>query len=175
MGEPGRPTDLTKELLGEIKQSILAGNDLRETAKVCGIVESTLYSWTRDNYLKLTDKIEDWHAERRLGKSVRKIEELVDSEEEKIALGASTFFAETLGKRLYSKRTEMTGADGKNLIPEPILSKANEIPDNNSNKEGDGSVQENTDSSRGNVSIEDGINTPILDSSSTVGQEQDVD
>lgn len=129
MADVGRPSDLTKELFGKIKESILNGNNLGETAKICEIPVNTFYTWTSDNYLKLADRIEEWHAERRLGKSVKKIEELIDSEEEKIALGASTFFAETLGKRIYSKRTEQTGADGEKLTIQVINYGENTVRD----------------------------------------------
>ena len=120
MADVGRPSLLTDELLVKIKQYILEGKTYEETANLCGIEPNTFYRWTSDNYLKLADKIEEWHAERRLGKSIKKIEELIDSEEEKIALGASTFFAETLGKRIYSKRIEQTGADGEKLTIQVI-------------------------------------------------------
>ena len=34
-----------KELLRKIKESILAGNDLKTTANICEIPESTLYTY----------------------------------------------------------------------------------------------------------------------------------
>lgn len=55
---PGRKTILDKKLFGKIQESILDGNDLRKTAKVCGIEENTLYDWTANNYLNLADKID---------------------------------------------------------------------------------------------------------------------
>jgi hypothetical protein len=64
MAEAGRKTILDKELIGRIKKSILEGNNIKETAKICEIPESTLYTWTRDNYLNISDKIEGWKRDR---------------------------------------------------------------------------------------------------------------
>jgi hypothetical protein len=66
-----------------------------------------------------------------LRKAELNIEVLQESEDEKVNLQANTFVLETLGKKQYSKRNELTGADGKDL-PTPIL---NGISTNNSNTE----------------------------------------
>ena len=136
----GRNTILTEELFKKIKDSILDGNDLRETAKVCGINEGTLYVWHSDNYLNIKDKIEGWHRDRKLMKAEKKIEELIYSEDEKVSLNASTFIAKTLGKATYSERTEITGKDGKDLLPKPMvdvtkLKEEDGVFNNNSNEE----------------------------------------
>ena len=132
----GRPTDLTKELFRKIKECILDGNNLRETAKLSEIPESTLYTWHSDNYLNIADKIEGWKRDRKLMLAERNLEDdmLLDPTEmeaRKVRQKASMFVAETLGKdRGYSKRSELTGADGKDL-PTPIM----HVPRDDSNKE----------------------------------------
>lgn len=75
--KPGPEPLLTDELLGKIKKSILDGNDLRETAKVCKIIESTLYTWTRDNYLNISDKIEGWKRDRKVMLAAKNVEEML--------------------------------------------------------------------------------------------------
>ena len=122
MAEVGRNTILDKELFAKIKQSILNGNDLRQTAKVCEICESTLYTWSCDNYLNIKDKIEGWRRDRKLMLAENNLEAIMclgisDRDTIKTVADVSKFVAETLGKHIYSKRSEMTGADGKDLQP----------------------------------------------------------
>ena len=48
-----------------------------------------------------------------------RVEALMDSEDERIATSNSHFTLETLAKELgYSKRTEVTGKDGRDLVPD---------------------------------------------------------
>lgn len=134
--KPGPKTVLTEELFGKIKKSILEGNDLRATAKICGILENTFYTWHSDNYLSLADKISNWKKDYKLSlananiveflkmddKNVRQVgKELIEFKDPaltRIKADMSKFVAETLGKDDYSKRSELTGKDGSNLIPE---------------------------------------------------------
>ncbi len=125
MGEAGRPTELTQELFDKIRQSILDGNDLRKTAKVCEINEGTLYQWHSKNYSNLTDKIEGWKRDRKLMLAERNLEAILclgvsDKDSLKVVSDMTKFTLETLNKRDYSKRNELTGADGKEL-PTPII------------------------------------------------------
>jgi hypothetical protein len=121
MADVGRPTALDNDLLRKIKQSILDGNDLKKTANVCEIPESTLYTWHSDNYLTLADKIEGWRRDRKLmlaNENIVKILQLDINDKDfvKTVSDMSKFVAETLDKKNYSKRTENTGADGKDLV-----------------------------------------------------------
>ena len=118
---PGPESILTEELFRKIKQSILDGNDLRETAKVCEIVESTLYTWHSDNYLNIRDKIEGWRRDRKLklaDKNHEKILQLGTDNKEtlKVVADMTKFTLETLDKSNYSARHEHTGADGSPLV-----------------------------------------------------------
>jgi len=119
MEKVGRKTDLTDKLFKQIKQSILDGNDLRKTAKVCNINEGTLYVWHSDNYLNIKDKVEGWKRDCKLNKADRNINKILDlqvgKEHTKVVADMSKFVKETLDKPNYSKRTENTGADGKDL------------------------------------------------------------
>ena len=151
----GRPTDLTEKLLKEIKQCILDGKNLKETAteiftnssevsekeKGKGIENyiQKIYNWNGDNYLNLGDKIEGWRRDRKLILAEGVIEEMLlipvttlkwqgkgeDAEEVcvtdaglvRVKADMGKFVTETLGKKHYAKRSELTGADGKDLIP----------------------------------------------------------
>jgi len=126
------------ELLRKIKQSILDGNDLKTTANVCGIVESTFYTYTSSNYLNISDKIEGWRRDRKLMLADRNIESILclglsDKQALKVVADMSKFVKETLDKENYSKRSELTGKGGTQLIPEntqeikDLTSQLNEI------------------------------------------------
>jgi len=97
MGEAGRPTDLTKELVSKIKQSILDGNNLKETAKtVFDTLEQfkdttgeerdkelanftqKIYNWNYDNYLNISDKIEGWRRDRKVLLATNNLEEYLE-------------------------------------------------------------------------------------------------
>lgn len=122
MGEisklPGPDTLLDDKLMREIKEGILKGLNLKEIANLRGIAEQTLYSWSRDNYLNLADKIENWKRDRKLLLAERNIEEFLEmphntTDKMKVKADISKFVAETLGKDTYSKRGEITGKNGE--------------------------------------------------------------
>jgi len=142
----GRPTDLTEELIDKIKQSILDGNDLKTTASIIGKSEDVMYQWNSKNYSGIADKIENWKRDRKLILAERNIEEILEMETTnyaknklgdlvevndtqilKVKADMSKFVSETLGKDKYSKRNELSGVDGKDLIPKPLL---NAVQDN---------------------------------------------
>ncbi len=123
----GPKTKLTDELFKEIKRSILDGNDLKETAKICEINEGTFYVWHSNNYLNLADKIDGWKRDRRLmladitSDTIQTLPVFddngkLDKELLKIKQKEAEFIRETLGKQHYSKRSELTGKDGEAII-----------------------------------------------------------
>ncbi len=162
MAEVGRPTDLTDELIKEIKQQILDGKNIKDTAKhifnnYAEISEKEkengesnyiqkLYNWKSENYLNIGDKIEGWQRDRKLAKAEGILEEMLDmpiqtlqwqgrgNQAEQVVItdvglvrtkqDTAKFVAETLGKRNYSKRTELSGVDGKDLIPKQDVQSA---------------------------------------------------
>lgn len=60
--KPGPESILTHELVLKIKENVVEGKTLRETAQNVGISESTLYSWKYDNYQNIADKLNTWEA-----------------------------------------------------------------------------------------------------------------
>lgn len=152
--EAGRPTELTEELLIKIKGLILEGKYLNEIAKICEIPEITIYTWSSRNYLDFYNKVENWKRDYKLklaneniveflkmtDRNVKQVgEELIEFKDPaltRIKADMSKFVAETLGKDDYSKRNELTGKDGTNLIPESskeseaLADKLNELAKN---------------------------------------------
>ncbi len=116
----GRPTELTDEMVAKIKQAILNGNNLKETAKIIDKSYSTLTDWTYRNYSNISDKIEGWKRDYKLKLADINIDKILklkhdDKDFTKTVADMSKFVKETLDKKNYSKRTENTGADGKDL------------------------------------------------------------
>lgn len=132
-----------QELLKKIKQSILDGNDLRETARICGINESTFYVYHSDNVLNIADKIAGWKRDRKLMLANKNIEKILllpteDKDYVKVVNDMTKFVAETLGKDSYSKRSELTGADGKELNTSPLLVKIIDCDQNKNDNQSNG-------------------------------------
>lgn len=63
-------------------------------------------------------------------------------------------------------RSEITGKDGKDFIPTPII---NALPENNSNQPSNGTQEQNQGNTRGNLSLQDSIDSALPDSASSVG------
>lgn len=155
MNEVGRPTDLTDELVKNIKRHILDGKNLKETANACGIDEQKLYNWNCDNYLNISDKIEGWRRDRKLNLAERNIEEILtiglsDKDLVKTVADMSKFVSETLGRNNYSKRTETDlTTKGKEIagfnyvIPNDNDNSDNQTPSETAQSMGETSGQDN--------------------------------
>jgi hypothetical protein len=117
----GRPSDLTEENLGKIRQGIIEGKLLKEIANICGISELTIYDWTCKNYQDINTKIEGWKRDRLISLASNNVKEILlmdkeDKDKLKVIQDTSKFVLETLDKDVYSKRSELTGKDGGSLI-----------------------------------------------------------
>ena len=129
MGERGRPSAYTPELLSKIREGLLLGKTQESIKEELNIPNSTWCTWFYDNYNGFRDQVEGWRRDAMLKRAEENIKEVInmsvyqeDPKMVKIITDASIFVTETLGKKAYSKRNEMTGADGKDL-PAPILVK----------------------------------------------------
>lgn len=130
------PTDLTDEVLDKIKEAILDGKTLRDIAVIINKSEDVVYQWHSKNYLKLADKIEGWRRDRKLMLAEKNIEEFLQMDTSntgatksgeiydytdaglvRVKADISKFVSETLGKEVYSKRSEVSGPNGTPLIP----------------------------------------------------------
>lgn len=113
----GRPSELEdKSFLLKIRELVLDGKSDVEIQEILDIPKGTWNTWKYTNFHNFSDLMLTYGQERKLNKAENKIEVLVDSEDERVALQASTFLAETLGKdKGYSKRMEQTGKNGEAL------------------------------------------------------------
>lgn len=109
MAEVGRPTELDNELLVKIKECIVEGKNYLETSQEIGVPYDTFCGWKKRNYDGFADRLLTYEHERMVKKAEKRIEQLIYSEDDRVSLNASTFIAETLGKKNYSKRTEIEG------------------------------------------------------------------
>lgn len=113
----GRPTVLDDEMFLKIKELYLDGKNMKEISEILDIPYKTMEGWKTRNYEGFSDKMIEFRLERMFEKSVANIEILQDSEDERVNLQANSLVAETVGKKWFSKRSELTGKDGKELIP----------------------------------------------------------
>lgn len=110
-----RPTHLTKELTTKIRDLVLKSIPYNQIQEILEIPTSTWDTWILEDYLGFRGKVNQWKKERIVKKAEAKVEALIEAEDDRVALQAATFALETLGRDDYSKRTETTGKDGKEL------------------------------------------------------------
>lgn len=109
-------------------------------AKYLGVARSTIYLWEKD-YPEFSDILENIKSEQ--------AERLINN-------GLSGDYNPTISKLIltkhgYSDKQEISGADGKDLFPVPILNNMN-VHNNTGDAEDKPTEQENTGSAGGNVS-----------------------
>jgi hypothetical protein len=114
----GRPTELTEELTLKIRQGVLDDKTYIEIQQELEISPNTWDTWVYKDYNGFRNNLTNWKKERMVKKAERVIDKSMDSDAEKIALDAAQFTLETLGKLDYSKRQEVTGANGSKLTIE---------------------------------------------------------
>lgn len=105
---PGpKPVLENEELLKKIKQCIIDGKNLEETANICEINRDSFYCWHSDNYLKIADKIEGWKRDRKVMLASRNVDEILQMPKEKESLKVvadmSKFVLEVLDKDFKPK------------------------------------------------------------------------
>lgn len=119
MKDVGRPSQLDDEqFLLKIRDLVIESKTEAEMQKILDIPKGTWDYWKWKNYNGFQDKLINYRLERMLDKGINNLEVLQDSEDERVNLQANSLVVESVGKKWFSKRTEMTGADGKELIPD---------------------------------------------------------
>lgn len=144
----GRKSLLDEHLFREIKDLVLEGKNLRQISESLEIPYATMRDWEYENYKSFSDKMLSFKHERIFKKAEANLEQLMEGDDERIRADLSKFALETLHKKYYSKRTEQTGADGKDL-PVPILGY---VSSNNITEQNKPDDQKDTDSTGGNIS-----------------------
>ncbi len=150
MAEVGRPSQYTEEVKLKIKELYLESKTLEEIANIIEIPLKTLERWNTTDYEGFRQFMFALKLERMFNKSVKKLEEIVDiiaitdegkndKEMLKLQQDTSKFITETLGKdKGFSKRNEITGKDGQQLLvlPSEVINKnygSTSSTENNSN------------------------------------------
>jgi len=106
MSNAGAPTELTKEVTLNIRQGVLDQKEYKKIQEELNIASGTWDYWVWTNYQGFRDNLINWKKERMIKKAEKKIETLSESEDERVALGASQFILKTLDKENYSEKTE---------------------------------------------------------------------
>ena len=138
MKKAGRKTDMTPELIKEIKQCILDGNDIKTTATIIFNNSSNIskeekergvenyiqkfYNWNYENYLDISDKIEGWKRDRKILMADNNIEDILalgirDKDSLKVVADMAKFIKETLDKKHYSKQLNTDITTGGKPLP----------------------------------------------------------
>lgn len=129
--KPGPESTLTNELVLKIKENILDGKTLRETATNIGIPENTLYSWKNDNYQGIANKISQWDTERMLKQAEKFSDELMKMSAlnekgllDKGLIAIKQKEAEFLREKLLIARDKYNSQQVTNVnvvLPQPII------------------------------------------------------
>lgn len=129
MEKVGCPTKLTKELSLKIRELVLDGENYIDIQRKLEISAGTWDYWVYDNYQGFRDDLQNWKYEKMVRKAEKKVDILIDSEDEKVALNASQFILSRLNKEKYSDRTEHTGENGKDIkiLLSPEIANKNEL------------------------------------------------
>lgn len=118
MADVGRPSQLDDEqFLLKIRNLVHDYKTEAEMQQILDIPKGTWDYWKWKNYNGFQDKLIAYRHERILKKAESNVEVLLDSEDERVVADITKFSLETLGKSNYSKRSELTGKDGKDLMP----------------------------------------------------------
>lgn len=163
MAHNGRPTEI-HELALKIRPLVLEGVSYNEIQKLLNISPNTWDTWVYKDFEGFRADLNNWKKERLIKKAEKTLEELIYAEDDRVRLDASKFTLETLNKEEYSKRSEMTGKDGKDLIPQPILMNMLSVQSNNSDNQNIEVIEAHQSDTGGNLGIEDNLDTPIIDS-----------
>lgn len=124
-------------------------------ARYLGVARSTVYKW-KEEYPEFSDILE---------------EILSEQADRLISNGLSGDYNPTISKLIltkhgYSDKQEITGADGKDLMPTPILASFN-VQAHDGDEENLEAQAENTRDTGRDISQQDNLDTPIIDQLST--------
>lgn len=128
MAKVGRPAEKTDEAIRKIEEVAALDGSIEEMAYYAGIHRATLYRWLEDDK-DLNDRIQALR-ERPILKARQTIVKSLDNPV------SAQWYLSRKKKKEFAERTELTGADGKDL-PTPILGGISKdgVHSDNSNKE----------------------------------------
>ena len=121
MAEVGRPSQLDDEqFLLKIRELYLDGKNEKQIAEILEVPIGTWDYWKWKNYQGFSDKLLSYKHERIIRKAEANLEQLLDGEDDKIRADLSKFALETLSKKQYSKRSDLTSDDKPIVFPTAI-------------------------------------------------------
>lgn len=120
MAEVGRPSELNEELMLKIRDLVLEGMSIKDMSQVLEIPYATMRYWSATNYQSFSDKLLSYKHERIIQKAEANLEQLLEGEDDRIRADLSKFALETLSKKNYSKRTDLTTNDKEITLPTTI-------------------------------------------------------
>lgn len=129
MADVGRPTKITPEVVEKLEQCFMDGATIHEACNVVKIDRATYYRRLNDDKefaTKMSDA-QEYVTEVAKALLTRAITKQNDKETAK-------WWLERKKKLEFSTRSEVTGADGKDLLPKPILGN---VSSNNSDTKAD--------------------------------------
>lgn len=116
MATPGPQPILTEDLTLKIRKLYLDGLNYKQIQETLEINDSTWDSWVYKDYKDFRANLKKWKHEKLIEQAEANLPELLASEDLNIKTKNTHFTLETLGKAEgYTKRTELTGEDGKDL------------------------------------------------------------
>ncbi len=157
MADVGRPTVMTQEVIGKLDEAFAMGCTDKEACLYAGIHPSSLYDY-QNEHPEFSERKETLKespfllARRTIYKSLNTV-------------AAAQWFMERKRKDEFSQRVENTGKDGKDLLPIPILATMN-VPTDNSDNQDSPATEADQGGTGGNISEQDNLDTPIVDSPS---------
>ena len=171
----GRPCEYTEETAEKLCEKLAQGISLRTACKADDMPDcSTVFSWMR-KFPEFHKRYEEAKQESSdaMSEDIMEIadDETKDVQRARLQVDTRKWLMAKMKPKKYGEKVDMT-TNGKDM-PTPILMLAHVQTDNSDEKD-HGDVQEIASGTGGNVGIEDGVNSPLLDSFGTVGQEANV-
>ena len=151
----GRPSSMTPEVVNKLEQAFAIDSTVIEACSYADISRETFYNWLEKNP-KFNDRIQRLR-QRPVLKARQTIVQNIEQPEH------AKWYLERKVKKEFALRTEYTGKDGKDLLPQPILDVSQDDSDKKDNK----ALPKGKRDSGRNVSKQDGEHSDILNSIST--------
>lgn len=110
--EVGRPTVITPEIINKLEEVFAIGGTDNEACFYADIGKTTLYNYQQDHpeFVERKEALK----ERPILKARQTVVKALDNPQQ------AQWFLERKVKNEFASRSELTGKDGKDLIPEPL-------------------------------------------------------
>ena len=110
--EVGRPTVITPEIISKLEEVFAIGGTDNEACFYADIGKTTLYNYQQDHpeFVERKEALK----ERPILKARQTVVKALDNPQQ------AQWFLERKVKNEFASRSELTGKDGKDLIPEPL-------------------------------------------------------